>query len=302
MTGPSRLIGDGDLIAFLDDEIDPSERDDIQSLVASDPARSALLEAWGKNDELLRLACGKVAMEPLPAALTLTHKANADGVGDAPIQAPIRQVRRIDKIRRDQREKMVAMLVAAFAAGGLAMLAAAELTDAAPRALNAPASWIFPGLTAEIAGDASALRAMEAFRTYASDDLRPVEMVGGEDMTAWLTRRVGTPIHAPDLSAMGMKLLGGRLTPDEHGAAALILYQSGSGSRIGLYVARASSDDKELHYAEDHVAGAVWWMERGAFYAIVGRADKVGLAKTARAIRLQSLLHPHPDVAAPESD
>ena len=290
MSGP-RGLSDYDLVSYVDDELEADRREEIELLVPRDPAVYARVELWRRNDELLRVAFGRVAAEPLPAALLLGQRpvgrGEASPTDDAPIRAPIRQVRRIDRIRREQRERLVALTVASFAAGAVATLAVAGFTELAPRVLARPAAYIFPSLSAEAAGERMSRRAMEAFWTFANDETHPSEVSGPAEIASWLSRRVGAPVRAPDLSMTGLRLLGGRLTPGDRGAAGLILYQTAAGNRIGLYVGRSSSEEKSFHYSEDHVTGAVWWMERGASYAVVGRADRIGLTKIARRARAQ---------------
>ena len=296
MSGAQKSLSDYDLVSYLDDEADPDRREELDGLVPKDPATSARVELWRRNDELLRIAFGRVAAEPLPASLHLNPRAGGRpeaslSSDDAPIRAPIRQVRRIDRIRREQRERLVALTVASFAAGVVATLGVAGFTELAPRVLARPAAYIFPSLSAEAAGERTSRRAMEAFWTFANDEAHPGEASDKADIAGWLSRRVGAPVRAPDLSSFGLRLLGGRLTPGDHGAAALILYQTNAGNRIGLYVGRSASEERTFHYAEDHVTGAVWWMERGESYVVVGRADRIGLTKIARRVRAQEPTH-----------
>jgi anti-sigma factor RsiW len=307
MSGGSRRISDYDLVVYMDEEADAEHREEIEVMLSEEPSGAARMESWRKNDELLRMALGRVAAEPLPVSLTLNQKSapsveSSAPASDAPIQAPIREVRRLERLRREQRERLVALTVGAFAAGALTMIAVADLTQIAPRALILPASYIFPNLKAEVSGERMARRAIEAFRTYADDESHPVEITAEDELTAWLTRRVGAPIRPPSLAGLGFHLLGGRLTPDEHGPAALLLYQSGSGNRVGLFVGRSSAEDKEFHYSEDRVTGSVWWTERGASYAILGRADRIGLMKVARAARVQEPTHSHFEIKSATRD
>ena len=54
-----------------------------------------------------------------------------------------------------------------------------------------------------------------AHAVYAPDMGRPVE-VGGDNekaLVTWLTKRLGAPVSAPSLSALGYELVGGRLLP-----------------------------------------------------------------------------------------
>src|SRR6185295_12547560 len=48
---------------------------------------------------------------------------------------------------------------------------------------------------------------------------------GEQHLLPWLSRRVGTPLRAPDLASFELKLLGGRLLPGPRGPAALFMYE-----------------------------------------------------------------------------
>jgi anti-sigma factor RsiW len=301
MNSGQRNLSDYDLISFVDDELDPERREEVEAMIARDPAAAARVELLRRNDELVRAALGRIAAEPLPASLILNQRggvrpeADAD---DAPIRAPIRQVRRIERIRREQRERLVALTVAAFAAGAIATLAAAGFTELAPRVLAFPVAYMFPSIAAEEAGDRMARRAREAFWTFAYDDTHPVDSSDPSEIASWLSRRVGVPVQAPDLSALRLRLLGAQLIPGELGPAALILYRAPAGNRIGLYVGRSSAEDSAFHYVAARVTATVWWMERGAGYAVVGRADRIGLFKVARLAQSREPMHAHERVSA----
>ena len=68
---------------------------------------------------------------------------------------------------------------------------------------------------------------------------RPVE-VGGDNekaLVTWLTKRLGAPVSAPSLSALGYELVGGRLLPGGAGGGAFMY--APDGQRLTLYVTRA---------------------------------------------------------------
>ena len=46
----------------------------------------------------------------------------------------------------------------------------------------------------------------------------------------WLTKRLGAPVSAPSLSALGYELVGGRLLPGGAGPVALFMYGAPDGS------------------------------------------------------------------------
>ena len=65
--------------------------------------------------------------------------------------------------------------------------------------------------------------ALAAHRLYIGEVRHPIEVRAAEaHLLPWLSRRIGTTMRAPDLSAFDLTLLGGRLLPGAHGPAALV--------------------------------------------------------------------------------
>ena len=60
---------DDRLVAYLDGEVEASERRDIEAWLDSDPAARGKLAALAQSAELLREAFGEVLREPLPDRL-----------------------------------------------------------------------------------------------------------------------------------------------------------------------------------------------------------------------------------------
>ena len=60
------------------------------------------------------------------------------------------------------------------------------------------------------------LDALDAHRLYVVEVRHPVEVPGSEraHLQQWLTKRCGWDVHAPELDATGLKLVGGRLLGD----------------------------------------------------------------------------------------
>jgi anti-sigma factor RsiW len=290
----ARSLGDYELVALLDNETTVDKRREIELILAHDPAHEARLDLWRHNDEMLRVAFARIAAEPLPAALLLTQggvrpEAATRANDDEPIRAPIRQVRRIERLRREQSGRLLALTAVAFAAGAVFTLCAAGLTESAPGFLAKPADYLFPAIVADEAGTRLTRRAIEAFLTFGKDAAHPVEATAPAEIATWLSRRVAAPVQPPDLRRLGLRLLGGRLTPGDGAPAGLILYEASNQSRIGLYVGRSASQTRDFQYGEDHMVGAVWWMDRGASYAVVGPADRAWLTKIARETQRQQL-------------
>jgi anti-sigma factor RsiW len=79
--------------------------------------------------------------------------------------------------------------------------------------------------------------ALTSHAVYAVDVRHPIEVSGSEapHLQQWLSNRLNRKVVAPDLSAMGYHLVGGRLLATEHGgAAALLMYDDTARHRISV--------------------------------------------------------------------
>lgn len=74
-------------------------------------------------------------------------------------------------------------------------------------------------------------------------------------MVAWLSKRVGTPLNAPDFDKQGFRLLGGRLLAGETGPVAQFMYQDGIERRVTLYVRRTVLDGQETAFRHATIDG-----------------------------------------------
>lgn len=291
-----------DLNAYVDGEISPERRDEVDAYLVAEPAQAARIETWRRQNEIIRAAFAKVASEPLPLAHMLvlsrppvarTEPARRRASIPAPHAAeePLRDPQRGAASRNEQNGRLAGVAVAAFAAGALVTMVAAQLSGMTsgflPAPSTSPAAPVLSATPPLYAGTLIASRAIEAYHTYAQDIIRPVEIDASQEplLTSWLSRRLGFTIAAPNLSGEGLKLLGGRLTPGETGPAAFLLYETNDGDRIGLFISRAAPNQTlRLRYIEERLASAVYWLDDGAGYALAGPAGRDRLMHIAQQI------------------
>jgi len=123
------------------------------------------------------------------------------------------------------------------------------------------------------AEDELAEEAIAAHTIYAAEQRHAVE-VGADDkehLLAWLSKRVGVTLVAPDLQAEGFHLVGGRLLPAGQKTAGLLLYEDAKGDRISIYVtAEGEEKSKGIYKEETGGASAVYWLDEGWGCAVVG--------------------------------
>src|SRR5450631_2120398 len=251
MTDPTIPVTEDELHAYVDNELPAERRGEVETWLAAHPDDSARVQSWRAMAEALHARYDAVADEPVPKRLE--------------IERLVRQPRRWIY-------GAIAATLVAFVAGG-AVGWVAHGVAATPSA--------FQNLT---------LDAMDAHRLYVVEVRHPVEVPGSErtHLQQWLTKRCGWAVHAPELDATGLKLVGGRLLPDPTGPASFLMYESASGERFTLYTSRAKTGTAQMRYAAAENSGAMYWSENGVGYVLSGPTDKGRLDQVARLVYEQT--------------
>lgn len=123
-----------------------------------------------------------------------------------------------------------------------------------------------------------------AFLIYASDIRHPVEVGADEQqhLAAWLGKRLDTPLRIPDLSALGLKLVGGRLVPVSGKAGALLMYEDDAGERITVLLGRNEENrETSFRYASDAGLETFYWIDGPIGYAVTGEISRERLQQVA---------------------
>jgi len=129
-------------------------------------------------------------------------------------------------------------------------------------------------------------RAALAHATYSPEVRHPVEVGADQEqhLVAWLSKRLGAPVRAPKLEAIGYSLVGGRLLPGDNGPVAHFMYQTEKGRRITLYVRTEAVENREtaFRYASEGNVNVFYWIDRKLGYALssadLGRDDLIKVA------------------------
>ena len=123
---------------------------------------------------------------------------------------------------------------------------------------------------------------------YAPEVLHPVEVGAREEahLVNWLSKRLGAPVRAPQLSDAGYELVGGRLLPGEAGPAAQFMYQDARGNRLTLYVRTTADDNHEtaFRYAKQDKVGVFYWVDGPFGYALSGELERPQLLRIAESV------------------
>ena len=217
--------------------------------LATHPDDAAKVAAWRAQAELIRARYGGAASEKPPAQLDLA------------------------RLLRRRRVGLAAALAAAVFA---AFVAERGIALAGPCVASKPAPG--PILTAS-------LDALEAYRLYAVEVRHPVEVPGDQrpHLVEWLSKRVGTPLRAPELDRVGLKLVGGRLLPGPTGATAFFMYEGPSGERFTLYCGQTTDQETALRYTTGNQNAAYYWVDGNLAYVLSGPAERDKLHDIAQA-------------------
>jgi anti-sigma factor RsiW len=247
MTEPKIPVTEDELHAYVDNEL-PSERlGDVEAWLVAHPDDAARVRSWREMAEALHARYDSIADEAVPKRLE------------------------IERLVRQPRiwiyGAIAATLLAFIGGGGAGWLARGVM--AAPSALQS--------LT---------LDALDAHRLYVVEVRHPVEVPGSEraHLQAWLSKRCGWDVRAPELDATGLKLVGGRLLPGPSGPASFLMYENASGERFTLYTSRAKTGTAQMRYTVAENSGAMYWSEDGVDYVLSGPSDKGRLDQVARLV------------------
>ncbi len=246
MTDHSIPVTEDELHAYVDGELPAERRGDVEAWLAAHPEEAARVQSWRAMAEALHARYDAVVNEPVPRRLELE--------------------RLVRQPRRWIYGSIAAALLAFIAGGGV--------------------GWVARGATSTPSTIQSfMLDALDAHRLYVVEVRHPVEVPGSEraHLKAWLTKRCGWEVRAPELA--GLKLVGGRLLPGPTGqAASFLMYESASGERFTIYTAKASVETTHMRYTALDDDGAIFWANHGVGYVVSGRSDRQRLAEVARAV------------------
>ena len=244
MVDHNTTVTEDELHVYVDGELPADRRAAVETWLSNHPDDATRVAAWRAQAETIRARYGAVVNEPIPDRLTL------------------------GKITRSRRSwGAAAAAVVAFVVGGAAGWIARGASAAAPT-------------TTEL----FTLDAIEAHKLYIGEVRHPIEVKAEEDhLLPWLSRRLGTPLRAPDLGAFDLKLLGGRLLPGVSGPAALFMYEGASGERFTIYCSRLNASRTAFRYDAQENFGAVHWVEGSYGWVISGPKDKEKLKAVASA-------------------
>jgi len=242
---------DTDLNAYVDGELDAEAVAEMEEWLATNPEQAHRVAAYRQQNENLHNLFDDVATEPVPAHmsdLVLKPRPASGKPTWTRIAAAI-----------------VLFATGAFGGwGGHSIYDGAE-TSATPRFVE---------------------RAIGAHIVYASEVLHPVEVAADQEthLVKWLSKRLGSPLHAPRLTSNGYNLVGGRLLEDSGAPAAQFMYENTTGQRVTIYVRSYAGKDTAFKFFNTDTASAFYWMDAPFAYALTGDIPRQNLLDIAHVV------------------
>ena len=247
------MTSEDDLQAFIDNRLDAADRAAVEAHLDAHPELRERVMAERRQRAMLRGQLAAKFDEPVPERLRVTD---------------IRAAQRRSHART-MRSAAAALVI--FTVGATGGWFANHLM--APSAPSAPAASVAQGATA-------------AYRTFVVEVAHPVEVGAAQEahLLQWLSKRLGRPLAAPDLSRFGYRLMGGRLLPAGDAAAAQLMYDDASGRRLTVYVRAASGTETAFRFQQEGDAATFAWIDQGFGFAVTAMASRDELLPIAEAV------------------
>ena len=224
---------EADLQRYVDGRLPERRRAEVEAYLAAHPEEAARVESYRAQADRLRELYASILDEAVPQRLALTA-------------AP--------------RRSRIVRVAAAFAWIAVGAAAGWQLHN------------VFAPRTTATAETPIARTAAIAHVTYSPEVRHPVEVGADQEshLVAWLSKRLGAKVRAPNLESVGYGLVGGRLLPGESGPVAQFMYQCKQGTRVTLYLRTELPDheEKAFRYSDEGNVRVYYWVDRTFGYAV----------------------------------
>ncbi len=260
-------VTEAELQAYVDHQLTPERQLEIEAYLARRPEEAQRVDIYIAQKRELRALFNPVLDEPLPKRMRIA----------ATLQTPWYMQRLVAGL---------AIAVISGAAGwglrggtGVGQ-SASTLAQRTPNAITMTSASGF------------AQRAAIAHAVYSPDVRRAVEVGADHEdqLVAWLSKRMGSPMKPPHLQTLGYALDGGRLLPGDKGPVAQFMYHDGAGAKLTLYVSHEIADqsittkgqknqETAFRFASEGSVNVFYWVNGAFGYAISADADKAELAR-----------------------
>lgn len=252
MSATPEPVRKAELHAYVDGQLDPARRREVEAHLAVNADAAARVDAYTRQKAALRAMLDPVLEESLPRGLK-----------------PPRTTRR-------------GVLHAAWAVAAVVLLALGGVLGWQARSMFAD-----PAGAQRAVADQAAI----AHAVFTPQRRHPVEVGSDEEahLVAWLSKVLGAPLRAPRLVDLGFSLVGGRLLSAPNGPAAQFMYENAEKRRLTLYVVNDPNwkGQTEFRYAEQRGISVFYWIDGSLGYALTAELPRPELLAIANAVHKQ---------------
>lgn len=254
-------ITEADLHAYLDGELPPDRREEVEKHLADHPDAASRLQAYEADKRALRQLFDPVLAQPLPEPIRVLAESGPTNL------SPSRSW-----LSRWSLQRIAAGLAIAVISGVIGWNAHGRYQPAQALTMRA-------GLPRQAA---------IAHVVYSPDVKRPVE-IGAEQedqLVTWLSKRLGSQVRPPRLGRLGYELIGGRLLPGTSGPVAQFMYHDASGQRLTLYVSAEipRNQDTAFRFAQEGPVNVFYWIDGNFGYALSAGLPRNELSRIATSV------------------
>lgn len=255
-------VTESDLHAYADGLLSPERIVEIEAYLVARPVEANRVAAFQAQNAALHALFDPILREPVPARLIASPRTSPWYL-----------------------QRFAAGLLIACASGAAGWFL---------HGVNGPDGRLAHGPTVDhlaLQASAFAHQAAIAHVVYSPDVRHPVEVGADQEahLVAWLSKRLGTPIHPPRLAKLGYELVGGRLLPGESGPVAQFMYHDAGGQRLTLYLSTEQSQNKDtgFRFSDQGPVNVFYWIDGKFGYALSGSVDRATLSHVADAVYAQ---------------
>jgi anti-sigma factor RsiW len=256
-------ITEEDLQAYVDAALPAAKHAVVADYLATHPDQAERVRAYQAQKQALKALFNPVLDEPLPDSLCALS---------LPPPGADAQAHKGGFMARWSLERIAAGALIALVGGAAGWLAHGQYQPAESMARLSPLP----------------RQAAVAHAVFSPDVRRPVEVSAEHEdqLVAWLSKRMGTPVRPPKLGALGFELIGGRLLPGNNDPVAQFMYQDSSGQRLTLYVSTENTSNQEtaFRFAQEGKVNVFYWIDGKFGYALSAGIEKEQLARVATAV------------------
>ena len=267
---------DDRLIAYLDGEVDASERREIEAWLDADPTARDKLAALAESAALVRSAFDEVMHEPVPERLIAAAR------GERPSAVPSAKILPFKRSgfpgrARAGRSWWFGVPLAASLFGLLLGVSAAYLSVA--KLLPGALSGKQPGVEMAAADNLWLDNAAGYFKLAANaGDGALIDVPATSDPREALqkiSQSVPQEVRLPDLKPWGLSFRGARLVVAEGRPAAQLVYTTDNKAIGPLTLIIGSSKEPDISptLAHRQDVNLLYWRHQGRAYALVGQTD-----------------------------